>query len=213
MTRLWSPQIGHRSTIMAESASTGGAWMLALSPLVMLGFVALGWWLTEGATSASTALVAGGLGALALIFVLVATISDYRRLGALGHEHRASVAWILIGPLLYLLIRAVHIHRTMRSGTAPTWVHVALTVVVSIVLFALSIFVPREAGPNELRAVEAQLAADMQEQGLDYSMVCPSQASVAAGSSFVCTAYDEVGPVALVRVTWSALGEYTYEIE
>lgn len=210
---MWSPQIGQQSTMSAESATTGGAWMLALSPLMTLGLVALGWWLTEGGTTMSTVFIVGGLWAFSLIVILIATISDYRRLGVLGHDHRASVAWILIGPSLYLLVRAVHVHRTLRSGTAPTWVYFVLTFVVGAVLSTLALFIPREAGITELSAVEAQIAADMQAQGLDYTMICPSQASVAVGSSFVCTAYDEVGPVALVRVTWSALGEYTYEVE
>lgn len=187
--------------------------MLALSPLLILALGALGWWLTEGATTPTTAYIGGGFSAIALLVIITAAISDYRRLGALGHEHRASVAWIVAGPFFYLLIRAIHVHRTMRSGTAPTWVHVALAIAVGAAIGALALLVPRDAGLTELRAVEAQITADMQAQGLDYAMLCPSQASAAVGSSFVCTAYDEVGPVALVRVTWSALGEFTYTVE
>ena len=187
--------------------------MLALSPLIFLGFGALAWWITEGATLPTTTYVLGGLGSLAVLWLVVGAISDYRRLGALGHEHRASVAWLLAGPFFYLLVRAIHVHRTMGTGTAPTWVYVILSIAVGAGAAALSLFVPREVGITELRVVETQLAADMLQQGLNYSVICPTEAPAAIGSSFVCTAYDEVGPAALIRVTWVGLGEFDYTLE
>jgi hypothetical protein len=213
MTHAWgTPRSGAPPHIVTGS-TTGGVWLLALSPVWLVGLGAFGWWLTEGATSSATTYVAVGLGVVGLVLTLAGAISDFRRLGDLGHEYRATVAWILAGPFFYLLVRAVHVHRTLSRGTAPTWVYFALAIVVSAGLGALSLFVPREAGATELRAVETQLAADMQAQGLTYTMMCPSEASVSVGSSFVCTAYDEVGPVALVRVTWSAFGDHSYTIE
>jgi Meckel syndrome type 1 protein len=187
--------------------------MLALSPLLLLGVGALGWWLTDGATTPTTPYVLGGLASISVLWVALGALTDFRRLGSLGHEHRASVAWIIAGPLFYLMVRAIHIHRTMRTGTAPAWVFIILTIAVGVGVAALSLFIPRDAGLAELRAVETQLASDMLLRGLTYSVQCPSQASAAVGSSFVCTAYDEIGPAALIRVTWVGLGEFDYSIE
>ena len=187
--------------------------MLALSPLLFIGLGALAWWLTNGATTSTTPYVLGGLGSVAVLWLVVGALSDFRRLGALGHEHRASVAWIIAGPFFYLLVRGIHVHRTLRAGTAPTWVFVVLMLIVAVGASALSLFLPRSATVTELRGVETQLASDMLLEGLNYSVQCPSQASAAVGSSFVCTAYDEIGPAALIRVTWVGLGEFDYVVE
>jgi hypothetical protein len=213
MTRTWGSQRGTGSTRAASSASTSGSWMLALSPLLLLGVGALGWWLTDGATTPTTPYVLGGLAGLSVLWIVVGAISDFRRLGTLGHEHRASVTWILAGPFFYLLVRGIHVHRTLRAGTAPTWVFVILMLVVAVGASALSLLLPRPATLTELRGVETQLASDMLLQGLSYTVQCPSEASAAIGSSFVCTAYDEIGPAALIRVTWVGLGEFDYAVE
>lgn len=187
--------------------------MLALSPLVFLGFGALGWWLTEGGTLPTSPYVLGGLAALSILWLFVGAVSDYRRLGSLGHDHRASVAWVIAGPFFYLLVRAIHVHRTLRTGTAPTWVYVILSIAVGVAAAALSLFVPRQVGATELRVIETQLTSELLQQGLNYSVLCPSEAPGAIGSSFVCTAYDDLGPAALIRVTWVGLGDFDYEIE
>jgi len=214
MTRSWNSARTASTTRLVTGVSTGGSWMLALSPLFHLGLAALGWWLTDGGASASTTTVAAGLGAVALLWIVLGAIADYRRLGALGHEYRPSVAWIVAGLLFYLVVRAVHVHRTTRTGTAPTWVYVILAVVVGAALGAASVLMPRNAGLNELRGVETAITTEMQQQGLEYSVLCPSEASAAIGSSFVCTAYDEVGAVALIRVTWTGFGgAFSYALE
>ena len=188
--------------------------MLAISPLLHLGLAALGWWLTDGGASSTTPTVASGLGIAGLLWVVIGAILDYRRLGALGHEFRPTVFWIALGPLFYLLARAIHVYRTTRSGTAPTWVYVICAVLVGAALSLTSLALPRDASLAELRAVETEITAELQAQGFDYSVICPSTASSALGTSFVCTAYDEVGPAALLRVTWTGVaGEFAFDLE
>lgn len=188
--------------------------MLALSPLLQLGLLALGWVLTDGGRSTATTIIGGSLAFVMLIWVVIAVIADFRRLGALGHEYRPSVAWILVGPLMYLIARAIHVVRTTGRGSAPTWVYLVLSIVVGAALGAASLALPRDASLTELRQVESTIIADLQQQGLEVSVLCPDTASLAAGSSFVCTAYDEVGPVALLRVTYGGVpGSFTYEVE
>ncbi len=212
--RTWDASRNGASRFTVTGVSTGGAWMLALVPLVQLGLLALGWVLTDGGSSSSTVTIGSGLGGVLVLWVLIATIADFRRLGTLGHEYRPSFFWILVGPLMYLIARAIHVYRTTGSGVAPTWVYIVLSVVVGSALAAGSLLLPREASLTELRAVESTIVSNLQQQGLNYSVLCPDQAELAAGSTFVCTAYDEIGPVALLRVSYGGVpGSFTYEVE
>ncbi|WP_439565073.1 DUF2510 domain-containing protein [Microcella sp.] len=214
MTRSWGSARGSSAARVVTGVTTGGAWMLALSPLLQLGLVALTWWLTDGGASSATPVVASGFALVGLLWVVLAAILDYRRLGALGHEFRPSVAWIIAGPFFYLMARGIHVYRTTRSGTGPTWVYVVTALLVGAALSLSSFALPRAVSLTELRAVETQIATDLRAQGINYSVICPSQVPGSLGSSFVCTAYDEVGPAALLRVTWSGVpGSFTYEIE
>ena len=214
MTRSWGSARGTSAARAVTGVSTSGAWMLALSPLLFLGLAALGWWLTEGGASAGTTFVVSGLAVVSVLWIVVAAIIDYRRLGTLGHEFRPSVLWIVLGPFFYLLVRAIHVHRTTGKGTAPTWVYVVCAITVGAAVGAISLLLPRQVGMADLRVVETTIATELKEQGLDYSVLCPSEATATIGSSFVCTAYDEVGPVALIRVTWTGLGgAFDYSLE
>lgn len=56
---------------------------------------------------------------LYLLIVLVAVISDRGQLVAWRHDRPASGLWILLGPLGYLIARAVSVHRNVRRGVAP----------------------------------------------------------------------------------------------
>ncbi len=214
MTRTWAGPRGSSAQRTVTGVSTGGVWMLAISPLVFLGLLALGWAVTEGGTSAATTAVLSGMGGAFVAWIVVAAVLDFRRLGALGHDYRPSVFWLLLSPLLYLVSRAIHVQRTTGRGAAPTWVHAALSVVVAVAIGAAGLAMPREASITELRQVESMISADMMQQGLDYTVLCPDSATLGPGSTFVCTAYDEVGPVALLRVTYGGVpGSFTYAVE
>lgn len=213
MTRTWGSGRGSSAQRTVTGVTTAGAWMLALSPVLQLGLLGLGWAVTEGGTSTATTVIGSALGAVALVWIILSTILDYRRLGALGHEFRPSVAWILLGPFFYLMARAIHVFRTTRRGTGPTWVYLVLTIVVGASVGVGSLALPREASAAELRSVELRITQDLVEQGIDYTVLCPSQASASLGASFVCTASDDVGPAALIRVTWTGVGDFTYAFE
>lgn len=214
MVRSWGGPRGGTSNRAVTGVATAGAWMLALSPVLVLGLLALGWALTESGTSRSTGVVAGSFAFVLIIYIVLAVIADFRRLGALGHEYRPSVLWVLMSPLMYLIARAIHVRRTTGRGTAPTLVYIMLSVVVGAAIGAASLALPREASTSELRQVETSIVTSMQQQGLDYSVVCPDRATLEIGSTFVCTAYDEVGPVALLRVSYGGVpGSFTFTVE
>lgn len=212
--RTWGGSRYDASNRTVTGVSTGGAWMLALSPLVTLGLLVLGWVLTDSGTSSSTLVIGSSLGAALVAWIVIATIADFRRLGTLGHEYRPTVFWILLGPLMYLIARAIHVVRTTGRGAAPTWVFALLSIVAGAALVAASLVLPREAGLTELRSVESTIVTDLQQQGLDYSVICPDAATLSVGSTFVCTAYDELGPTLLLRVSYVGLpGSFTYEVQ
>jgi len=214
MTRTWAGPRGSSSQRTVTGVSTGGVWMLAISPLLLLGLLALGWSVTDAGTSNATVVIFSSLAAALVAWVVVAVVLDFRRLGALGHDYRPSVFWLLLSPLMYLVARAIHVQRTAGRGTAPTWVHVSLSVVVVAALGAAGLALPREASITELRQVESMIGADMMQQGLNYTVLCPDTATLGPGSTFVCTAYDEVGPTALLRVTYGGVpGAFTYAVE
>jgi len=213
MTRTWGSGRGTSTQRVVTGVTTAGAWMLALSPVLQLGLIGLAWAITSGGTTSATPIIGVVLGVVGVLWIVLSAVLDYRRLGALGHEFRPSVAWILLGPFFYLMARAIHVYRTTRRGTAPTWVFLVLAIVVGAAAGVGSLALPREASLSELRSVESQLMAELQAEGIDYTVQCPSQASGALGSSFVCTAYDEVGPAALIRVTWTGVGDFSYAFE
>lgn len=214
MVRSWGAARSGAGTRTVTGVTTAGAWMLALSPLFQVGLLALGWALSGGGTSAVTSLVAGGLALVAVLWIVLGAVADYRRLGALGHEYRPSILWILLGPLMYLVARAIHVYRTAGRGVAPTWVYLVLSIVVGAAAGTVGALLPRDASLAELRQVESTITAELQQQGVDYTVLCPDETTAAVGASFVCTAYDEVGPVALVRVTWSGVpGVFSFALE
>lgn len=138
MVRSWGAARSGSGSRTVTGVTTGGAWMLALSPLVQLALICLGWVLSGGGTSAVTSLVTGGLALVAVLWVVLGAVADYRRLGALGHEFRPSILWILLGPLMYLVARAIHVYRTAGRGVAPTWVYLVLSIVVGAAVSALA---------------------------------------------------------------------------
>jgi hypothetical protein len=165
MVRTWG---GPRSTGAQRTVtgvSTGGVWMLAITPLLQLGLLALGWAVTDGGTSAATPAIGSGLGAALLAWVVIGVVLDFRRLGALGHDYRPSVFWLLLSPLMYLIARAIHVQRTAGRGTAPTWVHVMLSIVVAAALGAAGLALPRDASIAELRQVASTIVTDVMQQG------------------------------------------------
>lgn len=188
--------------------------MLAISPLLLLGLLALDWSLTGGVGGSGTGIIGWILGGALVAWVVLAAVLDFRRLGALGHDYRPSLLWLLVSPLMYLIARAIHVQRSTGGGSAPTWVHAALSVVVVAAIGAAGLTLPRAASITELRQVEAMIVADMTQQGLDYTVLCPETVTLGPGSSFVCTAYDETGPAALWRVTYGGVpGAFTYAVE
>ncbi|MER3389282.1 MAG: DUF2510 domain-containing protein [Microcella sp.] len=111
------------------AAGTAGAWLLALSPLLNLLLAAgVGALVLVDPVSPVSVIVAWIATALVLVWLVLAVIADFRRLGALGYASRPSVFWIVLGPLPYLISRTVHVRRGSGRGSGPLWVFLVVSV-------------------------------------------------------------------------------------
>lgn len=226
MGRNWARSAPARTPAPSRSSTVGG-WMLAVSPLVVpVVMTLLGVALTAGNVAALPVLVAernllvlgGSLAAisvLSVVYLIVAVVIDRRRLVSLGHTHRASAWWILLGPFIYLIARTVRVVRESGKGTAPLWVFIATSVVITSLVIAAPFVVPRSATIAEMRAVESRITADLASEALVAQVLCPDSADARIGSTFRCDALDDAGSVVgLITVRWAGInGAIEYSLE
>lgn len=226
-----------------SSSTTVSGWMLAFSPLIMLGLmiaaiVAASLLPTPSATPGTApslivgadaylplstaaqfadptvAALVGGALILAAVLVILWAVLDRRTLGRRGFAERASAAWIIIGPLPYLIARAVATANSGRRGGAPLWTHLGVGITLTALVIAAPFLVPRTASVGDMRAVEASIAAELSAEGIAERVVCPDAADARVGSGFVCDALDADGSiVALVPVQWTGIdGSIAYSV-
>lgn len=151
-----TPSVAPFSTIGTWPATptrsnTGAVWWFVFLPLITAGvmtaalFAQLAPYLTDAVLTPATqqAMIMALLGSFTVIVAisalqLVASIwlayLDRRRLRALGHTATASPWWNLLMPLIYLIVRSVHVNRAIGGGSAPLTVYVALYILPGLVL-------------------------------------------------------------------------------
>ncbi|RZS59086.1 hypothetical protein EV141_0303 [Microcella putealis] len=217
---------GTTATLRATRSGTIGGWFVALTPLLsaaaIVGLVfAVEWSLRTGSLASvwadpfTSAMVFGGTGVILALLIIMAVVSDRRRLESLGHRTRASGWWILLGALPYLIARTVRTRREAGRGQAPLVVHLIIGALVATGLTVAPFVLPREASVAQMRAVEATITNDLTAQGLELSVICPDTADARVGSRFVCTASDESGDiVGLIDTRWSGIdGSVIYSLD
>ncbi len=235
MGRAWPGSVATPPQRTA-GASSGAAWMLALSPLVGLVVVVLS--LADSIALAVPALapvlapigsgIAGllallpaavapfaplALGVIGILLTLLLAVADSRTLATAGHAKRPPVVLALLGPLVYLAVRAIVLRRA-PGGQAPAWVNLALSVVVGAATAAAVVLLPSVATGDQLRMVEALLVQDLAAQGVTATVACPDGVLFGLGQSFTCEARDDLGVVGLstVTVTGPASVEWTTQL-
>jgi Protein of unknown function (DUF2510) len=184
--------------------NTGGAWFLAFSQVItLIATVAL--YAVDGAIIASTgvqpaaqaltlASIVIGLGVF-LLNVLFA-VMDRRKLRSFGYLHTASIWWILLAPLAYLIVRGVAVSREVRHGFGPLIAYVVTTVVIVLLSIGTAVAIPLYIANNggAGTASAAQFTADLQkgldENGGHYAVICPTTIPTTIGAQFSCTATD-----------------------
>ena len=179
--------------------NTAGAWLLAFSPLYTAIALVLIFVLTAGAeianaTPATSVSIFAIDIALVLVNILLA-LSDRRRLRSYGFPQTASVWWILLGPLVYLIVRAVNTWREARHGIAPMITYIVIAVVSGVVISILAaVSVLASQGEFGATGYAVQFAAGIEkglnEHGGHYVVVCPPTFPTTIDAKFSCTATD-----------------------
>ncbi len=121
-----------------ERSATASAWLIALSPLLVLGaaLAALYRVSTEGADWPVYVIAA-----TPALFTVLLALADASALRRIGHWHTASSAWSLLGPLAYLIARVVRV-----GGSAPLWTWCVLTVLSAAALYFGHPYLPFDTG-------------------------------------------------------------------
>ena len=91
-------------------------------------------------------------------------VRDRRRLAEIGYHKRASWAWVLLGPLVYLIARVVRVRRASGHGWAPLWVLLANIVIVAGAALGVSMVLHADLIPQQLHSLEATIANDFAGQ-------------------------------------------------
>jgi hypothetical protein len=179
--------------------NTASAWILAFSPLYTSAVIVLIFILTaagnpSNATPATSGSIFGADIVLIIVEVLLA-VSDRRKLRSYGFQQTASVWWILLGPVIYLIVRAVNVWREARHGIAPMITNIVVTVVSGVLIGTLAaVSVIASQGDFGSAAYSVQFAAGVEkvlnENGGHYVVECPPTFPATINSQFSCTATD-----------------------
>jgi hypothetical protein len=184
---------------------TGWGWFLAISPLYFVGLVLIDILVTANQIKAgdvsatpATSIVFGAAILLGALIVLVSASRDQLTLKRWGHIRPASAWWILLGPLIYLIIRTVKVYRETQKGIPLIVVFLIGSVVSSVTYAAVELTViPGLAAGAGLGLSSAEFASSLQtgldEKGGSYTVTCPSTLPSAIGATFTCTAVDTSG--------------------
>jgi Protein of unknown function (DUF2510) len=169
----------------APSASTAGAWIIALMPLIQLVLILL---LVSAAS-------VGGVNVSIILGILLApypfsipfAIADQRRLKKQGYANAASWAWVLLSGPIYLIARAIRIVMKSGNGFGPVLVWGALV----LLQLGSVIAVPGLVISALPQTFSAQAAQSIQQQasviGHPVTVLCPSPPATVMGQQFVCT--------------------------
>ncbi|WAB81032.1 DUF2510 domain-containing protein [Microcella daejeonensis] len=205
----------------ALSTATFGAWALALMPLAIAAALAAVFVLLV-LPDPSVLLMAGSvliavaaIGVGTLIWTILFSALDRRRLGSLGHDRRPSILWaVLLGPFAYFVARVVALRESGRRAAAPLVGYiVALALVAVGAGVAVGVGAASLTSVSAIGSIESSLAASLAQQGMPYSVLCPSGIDLVDGAVLVCEAHDEIGVAALVEVTITdPAGAFSYRL-
>ncbi|MDQ1546231.1 MAG: hypothetical protein QOH69_1135 [Actinomycetota bacterium] len=183
--------------------NTAGAWLLSFSYIftliialvyVVLEFPALT--LQTAQTRQGSITFASVLIQLALWLLMVLfALTDRRKLKSYGYIRPASVLWILLfPPLLYLIMRGVAISREVRHGFGPLIAYLVSIAAIVLLGVGSAIAIPailagQVAGSSVSGAAFASsLQTGLNEQGGNYTVICPRTIPTTVDSTFSCTA-------------------------
>lgn len=177
---------------------TASVWIMAFVPVLLLVVSLL---LLLGFGSTMAAWVTPGIWTASYVLVVALAIADRFSLGRAGYEHRASWAWALLTPPVYLIARSMNLARVGPLGFAPVLVWAALGLLqIGSVLVVPGIMI--SALPQVFTAqAEQSIASDASIIGADLNVSCTKTLPVLIGQTFSCAATAATGASYDVSVT------------
>jgi hypothetical protein len=161
---------------------------VGLVALALLGSGAWWWWFV-------------GAALLPLLWSIAFAARDRNKLEGWGYEARPSLAWLLLGPLAYLIARTVRVHQRVRRGSLPLWLFIINSVLISALVVGVGAGLGASLAARGTAAIEQRTESELGSQGYDYSVACPASLAIfAVGSTFDCVASDATGTVGTVTV-------------
>lgn len=205
------------------SATTGSVWLLALMPVLVAGIELA--WLLVGAGMGLPPMALAAVVPIVALFTILFAVVDARALRARGTA-APSAWWILLGPLVYLIVRAAVVRRSGASGVAPLVVHLIISAAVgaiialgSVALIASFTSHSADQGPDALQPViveqtEQTIQTDLLNKGQNWKVDCSKAAvKITPNSSFQCVGTNGAdGSTANIAVVLDAQQRMTYTV-
>jgi hypothetical protein len=187
--------------------NTGYAWFLAAWPIYFVGLT-VGWAYfysierAQGAAGGISELLTGIIGLVEiviLVLVIFAAFRDRAKLRRWGYTRTASPGWIffafLVGPLVYLIVRAVRVYGEVRKGIAPLILYIVSGVAMTIIWIVVSVTLGSTllAGLSASAEFASSLQTGLDQKGSHFTVTCPPSIPTVINSTFTCTAVDSKG--------------------
>ncbi len=116
-------------------AYTGAVWTIATMPL-WATILVLGLIITLGDLYSSFLVTLTGV--VLFAFAVALAVHDRHVLQNSLHTETATPWWMLLSPTIYLIVRGVHVSRTVGHGWAPLIVNILCSIVPAIAVLAFS---------------------------------------------------------------------------
>jgi hypothetical protein len=198
--------------------NTVSSWFVALSPMFYAVAYILEFPRAVGQPNFSYefGVLAGSAFVPFVVAVIFATV-DRHALKKRGYPVPASVWWMLLSPLAYVIVRTVKLRREVGRGSGPLWVWIAAWAVSSVVIAAVTVqMLPAITNSQNSSSLARGIQDGMNSRGGNYLVTCPPSAPLTVGARFSCTALDQtarVSHILVIDVVAGANGRPTVKLE
>jgi hypothetical protein len=198
--------------------NTVSSWFIALSPTFFAAAYILEFLRVAGQPNLSLVFgaIAGSSFVPFVVAVIFATV-DRHVLKKRGYPIPASVWWMLLTPLAYLIVRTVKLRREVGRGSGPLWVWIAAWAVSSVIIGVVTVqMLPAITNSQNSSNLARGIQDGMNSRGGNYLVTCPPSAPLTVGARFSCTALDQtahVSHIIVIDVVADANGQPTVKLE
>ena len=186
--------------------NTAAAWFIAAAPLLFAVCMLFNELIVTGQIHILDLPFQGGIStvpyaAIALVYLLVvvAAAVDGAVLKRRGYARLPSMLWSLLGPLVYLIVRAVRVRSESRGGSAPLAAYI-IAVVISTVFTVFTVVAFPAIGSNAFQrgtvssaSFAANVRAGLNSSGGNYTVHCPDTVTEIVGAIFTCNTVELAG--------------------